>query len=79
MQKYLLYNQGVKESGLPPKQEVVSSNLAGRTIFPSVTSNHTALVLHGLCVCGGLLRTVALPRARLFRCRVILLQQESLP
>jgi len=40
MQKYLLYNQGVKESGLPPKQEVVSSNLAGRTI----KINHLRLI-----------------------------------
>jgi len=33
MQKYLLYNQGVKESGLSPKQKVSSSNLLGRTTF----------------------------------------------
>jgi hypothetical protein len=31
LQKYLVYNQGVRESGLATNQKVGSSNLSGRT------------------------------------------------
>jgi hypothetical protein len=62
LQKYLLYNQGVRESGLATNQEVARSSRAGRTINNSDSSVIYRISAHYLLAASNGLGTPSIAR-----------------